>query len=202
LSCADVQEERLSIIVQGDTMLCFRASVVACALASFLVPGILRADEKPSTDRPTREGKLVIRERNENAVGLLRKVRHLMPPEYVDALNLNDQQRKSVRELDDQFKKKRLTILLDGVTKVQKILQGAQDGDETAPVLAIMHAVTGNLLEVRHVRMDLRKKMLAELTEDQRDQYFELLQQRPRERKVYRVRFEEERKEGKKPVKE
>lgn len=166
---------------------------IACALGVLMVlPAGLRADDKDSktSDKNVKEKKIIIKEKERPRVGLIQKVRYLMPPTWCEELKLSDDQRKQVREFDDKFREKRRSIAMDCAAALQTKIDEINKGDETAPALAIMNLVTGKMLEMRHMRMDYRKKMLAVLSEEQREKYFELLRERPRHRKVYRIKAE------------
>jgi Spy/CpxP family protein refolding chaperone len=146
-------------------------------LAALLVlPGALRAEER----------KIVIKEVSKPDAGIIQRIRHIMPPAYEDKLALTNDQRKQIRALDDQFKQKRRDIMRAEFDTIQKIIDDIHNEKETAPAMAIVHEVTGAILQIRHARADFQKKIVAVLDEKQKEQFREL---RAQHRTRYVQRF-------------
>jgi hypothetical protein len=115
--------------------------------------------------------------------GLLPRVLHLMPPAFVEPLQLTAEQRDTIQKLDAQFNARRKATLVKAVLSIVGIIESlnAKDGDaEPAPALAIAHEVTGALLDMRRTRVALERKMQAALDPQQREMFLTLKEQGPR----------------------
>jgi Spy/CpxP family protein refolding chaperone len=154
--------------------------------------GGLRADTNKPKAKPERRAETT-RERakaERPRDGLIVRLLHLMPPGCAEELELTAEQRRQIAQLEREFQPKRREALLKAVGHVVSIVDSITNdrGEqrETAPVLAILHEVTGGLLESRHLRADYEQKMLGLLDDEQRERYAEFKERGPRERRERR----------------
>jgi hypothetical protein len=95
----------------------------------------------------------------------------LMPAGLEQELQLSSEQRTKIQQLNQEFNQKRLATLVGTGMKVMSIMDSGKEKAEPAPVLAIVHEITGALLETRRSRVGFEKKMLAVLSDEQKVTY-------------------------------
>jgi hypothetical protein len=131
------------------------------------------------------------REQNQPSprVGLITRIVHLLPSAWAEEMHLDAQQQQQIRKLEQEFDQKRQQILFKTAAHVVGIVQSLQKEEqrEAAPVLAIVHDITGGLLDARRIRVAYDKKLLAVLNEEQKEQYLELKERGPEQRRERRL---------------
>jgi Spy/CpxP family protein refolding chaperone len=127
--------------------------------------------------------------------GLVTRIVELLPSAYADQLNLDAQQRQKINELEKEYTQKRKQALVLAVAQVVGIVEDLQRADhrEDAPVLSIVHEVTGGLLAERRIRVEYERKLLALLNDEQKQHYAELEARGPEERRARRLARQETR---------
>lgn len=119
--------------------------------------------------------------------GLFARVIWLVPEPTLEKLNLTDEQKQKIQEIDQEFQSKRQESLTKAAFKLYGMVNAPDDGpQEPAPALAITHEITGGLLETRRIRAAYEQKFVAVLNENQRAEYQRLKALTPRERREAR----------------
>jgi Spy/CpxP family protein refolding chaperone len=132
----------------------------------------------------TAQDKSEVRKGRHNQDGLIARAIYLLPPGFAAKLSLTEEQRQRIQKLEQEFKEKRRDVLAQAAGKVVSTVESMQqeDGQELAPVMAMFHEVTGGLLESRRLHKQYEQKMLALLTDSQKERLAGLKTQRPSRR--------------------
>src|SRR4051812_34264878 len=65
-------------------------------------------------------------ERHRPRTGPIARLLHLMPPAWAEELHLSPEQREKIQQLEDEFKQRRRTLLVQTVRKVSAIINSLE----------------------------------------------------------------------------
>jgi len=144
--------------------------VVAAALITSAANAQTHTPQRPDEPRPVFGGLLV-------------------PRAVPDELNLSDEQRQKVRQLQQDCATKNKLALAGTALKVARLIDSLRrdDGAEPAPGLAIAHEITGGLLQARRNCAGCEHQVLAVLDDVQKRALVEVPERRPLTRRQQRL---------------
>ena len=158
-------------------MVALRFSKVFVCLAVLLVPLATLSSQEG------KEGKGRDKERD----GLIARIRSLIPPAAMKELNLSAEQQTKLSQLEQEFKDHRRNDLGKTAVKVMAMVKDLEnEEDEAIPVLAILHEVTGGLIEARKSRIAFDKKVEDLLTPEQKTKWADLRERQAPDRRDFR----------------